>query len=98
MASKAALARKKNHNASEMLELQAQKFLEASFTMGTDTERGIITIVYKCSECGDIDTERLFADKPVPTALCCVKCRAGFHVPTEGWGVTDHPGMWPQAN
>lgn len=63
--------------------------------MLSDSDRGIVTIVYKCSECGDEDSERLFSDKPIPTALCCVKCRAGFGIPVQNWGVTDHPGMFP---
>lgn len=78
-----------------MLQEQSRTFLASSFILGSDADRGIITIVYKCSECGDTDTERLFSDKPIPAALCCVKCRAGFSVPNDRWGLTDHPGMFP---
>ena len=46
------------------------------FKVGNDAERGIIEVVYQCADerCGDIDTERLFIDKPIPTQLMCVKC------------------------
>lgn len=81
--------------ASEMLDARTASFLAASFTIGSDEDRGIITIIYKCSECGDTDTERLFADKPIPKALCCVKCNAGFKIDNRDFGISDHPAMWP---
>jgi hypothetical protein len=82
----------------DMLQERERTFLASSFIMGSDEDRGIVTIVYKCSECGDTDTERLFSDKPIPKALCCVKCGAGFKIDERDFGVTNHPAMWPMEN
>ena len=95
----AVVPKKKSHATSDsVLDLQTRTFLASSFIMGSDEDRGIITIVYKCSECGEIDTERLFSDKSIPSALCCVKCRAGFGVSHEIWGRSGHPGMFPAVS
>lgn len=49
----------------------------ATFRMQSDEERGIVTVVYVCADerCEDINTERVFKEKPIPTALSCVKCK-----------------------
>ena len=60
----------------------------------TDAERGIIEVVYQCTGCDAINTERLFADKPTPVALCCVKCRSGFGMDLDAM-VRRQVGMFP---
>jgi hypothetical protein len=62
----------------------------------SDAERGIIEVVYQCTGCDATTTERAFADKPIPEALCCVKCRAGFGVPADDM-VRQQVGMFPVA-
>lgn len=49
----------------------------ASFQMQSDEARGIVTVVYVCADerCEDTNTERLFKEKPIPTVLCCIKCK-----------------------
>ena len=101
MASTSTVKPSSKRNPTPMIDLLSERtssFLASSFLVGTDESRGIITIVYKCSECGDTDTERLFSDKPIPKALCCVKCRAGFGVDERSFGVTNHAAMWPMVD
>jgi hypothetical protein len=64
------------------------------FQASSDAERGIIEVVYQCTACDAIDTERLFADKPTPVALCCVSCKCGFGIEL-GDMVRRQVGMFP---
>lgn len=51
---------------------------EPAFKLASDAERGIVEVVYQCSECNATETPRFFRDETPPAEFGCANCRAGF--------------------
>lgn len=38
----------------------------------------MVEVTYTCAKCGATDTPRFFPSEPIPPAVNCYKCHAGF--------------------
>ncbi len=55
----------------------------------------MIEILYVCAQCGEKNTERLFAGTSIPAALNCPTCGAGRRYPNAQEAVFHKEGMFP---
>lgn len=53
-------------------------------------------LTYVCAQCGHTQSIRYFHSEAILPVTCCVKCRAGFGIPTSGEMVMRNVGMFPE--